>query len=142
MKTFKFNYFYCAVIVALTLMLSSGCSHKASVEESAAKPNVIVNESDKGREISLSIGQVLVIQLEANPTTGYTWEFEGDSFILKQLDEPKFQSETDMVGAPGVQEFSFKVTGRGQEILNLVYHRPWEKDTIPAETFFITIRVN
>jgi len=47
---------------------------------------VNVDEEDDGSQVELEQGQILVVTLESNPTTGYSWEVvETQESILKQV---------------------------------------------------------
>ena len=102
---------------------------------------VKLTTADNGSEIELKKGQSLVITLEANPTTGYTWEVVEplDEQVLRQVGEIEFKPESDLVGAGGVQIIQFKIVSAGRTALKLVYHRPWEKDVEPLKTFSIQV---
>jgi len=123
------------VIAALlaVLVLTAGCSPSRQVTLGA---------KDSGRQIEVKEGETLVIALEANPTTGYLWEVvESDQRILRQMGETEFQPESDKIGAPGLQTFHFKPQQAGNMRLQLVYHRPWEKDVDPLKTFSLQVTI-
>ncbi len=122
------------LLVAVALMAVSGC---------AAKPALALEGKDNGRQIELQKGQTLAISLEGNPSTGYTWEMaESEGSILRQVGEIEFKAESDLVGAPGTQTLRFEAVESGQTELKLVYHRPWEKDLEPLETFTLQVTVH
>jgi predicted secreted protein len=100
-----------------------------------------VTEANDGSEFELKKGQSLVITLEANPTTGYTWEVVEpvDEQVLRQVGEIEFESESDLIGASGVQIIRFGVVNAGRTNIKLVYHRPWETDVEPLKTFAIQV---
>ncbi len=103
---------------------------------------VKLDADDDGRQIELKAGQTLVISLEGNPTTGYTWEVaELNEQVLRQVGEAEFKPESDLDGAPGVQTLRFEAVNAGQTTLNLVYHQPWEEDVEPLETFSVQVIV-
>lgn len=88
---------------------------------------VTLHASDDGTRVELRRGQGLVISLEGNPTTGYTWNAVAyDGRILQQVGEPAFTPESDAIGAPGRQALSFEALAKGRTTLQVVYHRPWE----------------
>ena len=98
--------------------------------------------SDNGSQIKLNKGQMLVITLEANPTTGYTWEVvESNMSVIRQVGEIEFQPESSLIGAGGVQTLRFETMNVGQTPLKLIYHRPWEKDVKPLKTFSLQVIV-
>ena len=103
---------------------------------------VQLTAADNGSEIELKKGQALVITLEANPTTGYTWdvvEEPRDEQVLRQVGEIEFKQESDLIGAGGVQIIRFEVVNAGRAALKLIYHRPWETDVEPLKTFAIQV---
>ena len=114
-------------------------------EEFPPAESVGVNEDDDGGLIELELGEILVVTLESNPSTGYRWEqAENNESILEQLGEAEFKpSETGdppTVGAGGWEIFRFKAISAGQITLELVYHRSWE-DVEPLKTFSIQVLV-
>lgn len=56
--------------------------------------------------------------------------------------EPEFQADSQLLGAEGKMILRFKGVAPGKINLKLVYHRPWEKDVEPLETFVINIEVS
>lgn len=121
-----------AILLAL-LVLAAGCGPAKEVK---------LDASDNGRQVELQKGQALVITLESNPTTGFMWEVvELEESILRQIGEAEFQSESEAVGAGGTETFRFEAVKAGQMALKLVYHRPWEEDVEPLETFSLQVMV-
>ncbi len=105
---------------------------------------VQLTAADNGSTVELESGQVLSITLEANPTTGYTWEVVEplDGQVMRQVGEIEFipnRQESGIVGSGGVQIIRFECVNAGQTVLKLVYHRPWETDVKPLETFSIPV---
>ena len=102
---------------------------------------VQLTAADNGSEIELKKGNVLVITLKANPTTGYTWDVVEplDEQVMQQVGEIEFKPESDLIGAGGVQIIRFEIVNAGRAALKLVYHRPWETDVEPLKTFAIQV---
>jgi inhibitor of cysteine peptidase len=95
---------------------------------------------DNGSQIKLNTGQMLVIILEANPTTGFTWKVaELNANVLRQVGEIEFHPESNKLGSGGVQTLCIESVNVGQTSLKLVYHRPWEKDMEPLKTFSLQV---
>ncbi|MCP4611517.1 MAG: hypothetical protein GY845_22630 [Planctomycetes bacterium] len=113
----------------------------------AGAEEVNVNENDDGGQVELEQGQILVVTLESNPTTGYSWQqAENQETYLEQIGEAEFkQSLTDgppKVGAGGWEIFRFKAISAGKMTLQLVYHRPWEEGVEPVNTFSIDVLIH
>ncbi len=114
-------------------------------EEYPPAESVEVSEDDSGRQVELERGQILVITLESNPSTGYRWEqAENNESILEQIGEPEFKSsetsDPPIVGAGGREIFRFRAVSAGQMLLLFFYHRSWE-DAEPLKTFSIQVVV-
>ncbi len=131
------NRFSFVALFALlvTLTVATGCSPQ--------QQEVKASIGDDGREMQLKKGQPLVVTLEGNPTTGYSWEVAEplDEQVLRQAGEPEFKPESDLAGAGGVQILRFEAVNAGQTALNLAYRRSWEKDVEPLNTFSIQVVV-
>ena len=107
---------------------------------------VNVDEDDGGSQVELEQGQILIVTLESNPTTGYRWEVvETQDSILEQMGEAEFKpsetGEPPLVGAGGWEIFRFKAIGAAQMTLQLVYHRPWEEGVEHLKTFTLQVVV-
>lgn len=103
-----------------------------------------LDAGNNGSQIEIEQGQILVITLEANPTTGYTWEMiEGEEQILQQVGEIEFQPDSKLIGAPGIQTLRLEAVNVGKITLKLIYHhRPWEENVDPLETFSVQVVVH
>jgi inhibitor of cysteine peptidase len=124
-------------VLLAALVLAAGCGRSTEIK---------LDANDNGRRIELEKGQVLVITLESNPTTGYRWEVvEFEEPILQQMGGAEFKQsdprEPPPPGTGGWETFRFEATSAGQMALNLVYHRPWEEDVDPLETFSVQVIV-
>jgi len=103
---------------------------------------VRLGAEDNGRQIELERRQILIVSLDSNPSTGYTWEIaEIDELVLCQVGKVQFELGSRMPGAPGQQVFRFEAMGAGQTSLRLIYHRLWETGVEPARTFYIQVIV-
>ena len=123
------------ILAALALVLSIliACNGSAPVS---------LSEKDAGKSMELKQGDILIITLEGNPTTGYTWMMQPvDHPLLEQVGEPQVTPASDLLGAPGVMALRFKAVQPGQANLKLVYARPWEADTPPEKTFEVSLTV-
>jgi len=132
------------------LMLAGGCASSDSTPPDAdpdrgGEQLLVLGAEDNGSQVELTSGQVLEVTLESNPTTGYAWEVtEVDEAVLSQKGEAAFQQapkeDEQMVGVGGTETFRF-ASATGETTLTLVYHRPWEKDVEPLETFMVQVVV-
>ena len=115
----------------LVLVVITGCAK-----------NVEVNQEMNGGSVELEQGQTLVLKLASNPTTGYDWEIvDLNGAILEQVGEVDHKADSGLIGSGGVNTYTFKAVGSGNMQLTLVYHRSWEKDIPPIETFELDVIV-
>ena len=126
-------------VALLTLLAALTVATSCSPQQQEVKAGI----DNNGHEMQLKKGQTLVVTLEANPTTGYSWEVVEpfDEQVLRQVGEAEFKQESNALGAGGVQILRFEAVNAGKTTLKLVYHRPWEKDVEPLETYSLQVVV-
>jgi inhibitor of cysteine peptidase len=100
---------------------------------------VKICQSDGGKQINVRVGELIAVALESNPSTGFIWKWDEPESeipgILMLAHEPETSSISKVPGAPAITTFSFRVTRAGSELLKLIYHRPFESEVEPAESF-------
>ena len=121
------------IVLAVTMILSTGCGPR----------EVKVTTAENGGQIEVKAGDQFVVELEGNPSTGYTWEARDlDTNMFQQIGDAEFTSgDPGLVGAGGTLALTFKAIQAGTGTLTLVYHRSWEPDVAPADTFTVTVIV-
>ena len=121
----------CAIVVLLSACAGPGGA------------SVTLRETDVGRTIDLKRGDKLIVELEGNPTTGFSWTMADlESDVLKAEGEPEFSADPGMVGGSGTFTFTFAAARSGTMLLKLLYHQAWDKETPPAKTFDVTVTVD
>lgn len=104
---------------------------------------LVLDETDDGATVEMEVNDTFKVVLKGNPTTGYSWTAvisEQDAGILRQMGEPTYVPDSDLVGAGGTYMFTFEAMAPGQAVLQLEYARPWES-VPPEKTFTVTVRV-
>ena len=123
-------------VVLFAVLVLAACSKSGGA-------SVTLYHTDAGRTIKLKRGDVLSIELEGNPSTGFTWQVASvEEGILKQ--EGDYEFEADQPGLPGsggTCTFTFAAVGVGQTALEMIYHQPWDEETPPSKTFQIAVVV-
>lgn len=99
----------------------------------SAESGPLVTEDNA--EFVVSIGDEFTIVLEANVTTGFSWQLETplDESILVHVDDDYIAPGTDAVGSPGKQELTFRAVGNGSTRIDLWYIRSFDSPPDPAE---------
>ena len=122
------------IFTALTLVVLAG--HADSYGQKAQEPAATT--------IEVNLGENAVITLEANHTTGYSWQLAKpvDKAMLEFVESKYVASNTGLIGSGGKEVWTFKALKKGQTEVALKYVQPWEKDAPPAReaTFVIIIK--
>jgi predicted secreted protein len=87
--------------------------------------------------ISVSKGEAFVIELAANPTTGYEWQPDFDPAALK-LAGREFVRSGAAVGEGGAERFRFESLAAGATRLAFAYRRGWESAIKDQAVFQVT----
>lgn len=121
----------------------------------ASSPNEVrLSDADNGKTVRLARGGKVIVSLESNPTTGFSWyagEMAGPELALSG--EPTFvppASTSPVVGAAGTQVFTFATTDVGMPPpgtpavvqVTLEYKRAFEPNTPPEKTFKFTVKID
>lgn len=119
---------------------------------STTAPSVVIAPVDGGT-VMLAPGSTLELSLDANPTTGFSWQLDEIPTGLALTGEPTYVAINDVpggtlrTGAGGTQRWRFKVDAaakdgdHGDGTLRLSYRRPWEKDVAPAKTYTANVQI-
>ena len=95
-----------------------------------------LTEKDSGRTLEMRVGEFLEVVLRGNPTTGYIWSMAApDNGIIQKVGESEFEPDRQSRGSGGNTIFRFKAVEVGETSLKLIYHRPFEKEKPPINSF-------
>ena len=86
---------------------------------------------------------IILIALESNPTTGYSWEASYDETMLELVEETYElgeYAELGVVGAGGTELFRFRALESGEVEITMVYKRAWEEEGIDQKVFNVDIK--
>ncbi len=84
----------------------------------------------------------IVIELEANPSTGYSWcsTTEGGAVMLSKVESIVPEGAEQLPGSPITQRYTFEVSGIGTTTVTFEYARAWESQK-PIRTVVYKISV-
>jgi inhibitor of cysteine peptidase len=95
-----------------------------------------------GESITVGTGTRFAVELEANPTTGYTWQMTADPGGQVQLVGSDYAATgTQLPGSGGTQTFTFQAAATGTTSLAFGYVRPWETGVAPVKTATFPVKV-
>ncbi len=92
--------------------------------------------------VEAGVGDTVVLDLEANATTGYEWTFTaGDTFIIEKSEYVPDENPEQLAGRGGTQVVTLRVTEAGESRLTGTYARSWETPSPDAQPdLVVTVR--
>ena len=103
----------------------------------AMKPERVIAitlSGNKQKTIRVHKGDTLLVKLQMASGTGFVWQVSGKPNFCKQGDTKYEHIKSSMPGAPLMEIMSFTITTSGVEDILFIYHRPFEKNKVPAKT--------
>lgn len=96
---------------------------------------------DPSTLVEVKVGDVFVLALDANPSTGYQWQLTQppDSLTIQPQGSTYHPPATMVPGAVGSEEWMFRAVGTGQTTIVLSYVRAWEKDAVRVAAFRVGV---
>jgi inhibitor of cysteine peptidase len=128
-----------AVLLAAASLAACGSSGGGSDGGSPATPKTIAITpvAQTGTTVDAAVGDTIVVSLEANPTTGYTWELTaGDTIEVASSEYVADPNPDEMSGAGGTQVVTLKVTKAGASDLTGMYRQQWNSPSPGAQPDF------
>ncbi len=129
--------------LGLSLALMSNCVIASAKAHSVKKATGLqISNPDKAIQVTQKKPE-FTITLKSNATTGYRWFIQSLNQKLLEIKNSEYIApDSNMMGAPGYQTWSFKVKSNGFKAprvlkIKFVYARPWEPKA--AETLSFTI---
>ena len=102
----------------------------------------ILTSADGGSRLELRVGDVLVVRLPENPSTGFVWSREGSGGDALRLVRSEYLPTAEgAVGGGGQRSFSFRAIATGTVEMRLKLWREWEGDKSIVDRFVATVRV-
>jgi predicted secreted protein len=140
-----------AIILGTLLITGIACGGKSAspTPTPTTTPTTTANEvnvdaSYNGSEITLAVGNQLIVTLESNETTGYTWNLSSisDTNVIKKIRNEYITptpSDPPLLGQGGISIWTFEALAAGTATISMQELRSWEVE--PVNTFVITVIV-
>jgi predicted secreted protein len=119
-----------ALLGVALLAWAAGCASAKVYREGAAT-------------ITGRVGELAVIELDADPATGYSWATVGniDPRVVTLMETSFVAPPTSAAGAQGRQRWTFRLVGSGSAIITFGYGRTWANAPAEKATMFsVTVR--
>ena len=96
---------------------------------------------DDGSAMEIAIGTIVIISLEGNPSTGFSWTIDSiDQTILKNIQSNFDSASGASIGSNGKFIFRFQCLKKGDGKISLKYWRHWEGDTSVTKRFEVKVK--
>jgi inhibitor of cysteine peptidase len=93
-------------------------------------------------DLAMEVGDKIILELCSNQTTGFKWNYEmSTDGILDEIDYEYIEPEDGVVGAPGMESWTFKAVQKGTTQIKMEYSQPWEGGTKAEWTYTLTVTV-
>jgi inhibitor of cysteine peptidase len=127
------------LILAVAVLALAACGD----DDDSGSAEQTFTEANSGEEVQVDPADRFEVQLESNPTTGYSWVLDEESTggVISLEDDEFVEPDSDLVGAPGTQVFTFEAVESGTTTLRLEYVRPFEDDPVAEQTMELVIEV-
>ena len=142
MSTYILEKFCIISFLFSSITLNVNCGHSNS--QRTPMTDTLKIEGCQAK-ISVKLGSVLELKLEATPGTGSQWLLKDSSQLLQLLDADNLKFSTPetkepIVGQSGHQRLHFRTKKKGEETIHLIYKRTWEAES--TNSCDIKIEVN
>ncbi|HBN83493.1 MAG TPA: hypothetical protein DDZ89_06570 [Clostridiales bacterium] len=106
-------------------------------------PEVVVTADDAFKTLNVKSGTFFTIELEATPSTGYTWSFKitNDEVVQYIKDEYIPAKDTETLGASGLHRFVFRAMSDGETSIKMQYEKSFADSKEPAQFRDFNIKV-
>ena len=110
------------MIILIIGLFEAGCSDS----------NEVMVRLHGDETIVLRSGHSFKVELNANPTTGYTWQVNTDkvSGLISEKVKSAYQRKNDLIGGGGIKIYTFYADGKGRGEIGFIYKRSWEDQAV------------
>ena len=127
------------LIPALSMSSCIVTSHDYNVELSCEQ---FAENNHYSSDFELEIGDKIRMELCSNSTTGFQWDYEITiENIVKEEDYDFEEPEGDVIGAAGIELWTFEAVEKGTTEIQMEYSQPWEGGLKAEWTYTITVTV-
>ena len=130
-------------VEAATAATSADTDAKAA--SAPAKAEVHLNDKDNGKTVKVAVGGTVILTLDANATTGFSWEkadkVDKDILKLEKNDYMQAPNPNGLLGVGGTTVIVYRALKKGKAKIDLTYMQPWEPDSKFNTDYTITVEV-
>ena len=98
-------------------------------------------EDINGKNIELSKGKTVSVEVSALGAAGYSWMIEKNKEDIVDVNFSTLKNNSKAIGGPVKMKIELKALKTGVSDVKLVYKRAWEKDIPPVDSIACKIIV-
>ncbi len=122
------------VILVVSVLSFASCGSQTGM--------VTLSTADNGKTVHVHTGDLVMIKLNENPSTGYLWAIDqSDNAILSLQGSDYTPTPGEALGSGGTRAFTFVAKKPGTVHLRLKLWRSFEGDASIIQRFGVTIQV-
>ncbi len=130
-------------ILSLSFLIAEDVSSK---EKEPAKgfimPEIVIIKKDAGKIFKAIQGNIILIRLNENPSTGYQWKIYLSDERVVLFEKSDFSPGAEKtIGSGGTRTFQLKTKSSGFVKIILKLKKEWEPDDSAIDKFEVTIKV-
>jgi predicted secreted protein len=139
----KFRILIVSAMLLVVTLLSSCYSSSIIINidvdcnEFEAKSNTI------GNEFEIEVNDGIRAKLCANPSTGFQWvcKMDDEDGVMKLESQEYVAPDAELVGAYGMDVWTFKAVKEGTALITMEYSQDWEGGIKAERTYVLDITV-
>jgi predicted secreted protein len=133
-------------IVLIFLMLITSLSLSSCITSRDINVDITCDQFNENHhmrnEFQVEIGDKIRAKLCSNATTGFKWEYEmSNENVLNEEDYDFEEPKGDVVGAAGIEVWTFEAVNKGTTEVRMAYSQPWEGGEKEVWTYSVTVKV-
>ncbi|MDC3960425.1 protease inhibitor I42 family protein [Polyangium jinanense] len=128
-------YSYSAILALVGMMPAS-----------AQAREIVLSNADNGKRVTVQSGDEVILRLESNASTGYSWHMVLSPTSIMKLTQHRYvpgRCPGGAVGCPGIEEFHFvpavSASHELGEWLRMLYLRPFDPGVAGATLWQVDV---
>lgn len=132
-----------AVLAAFIMLVGCSSQGAAATKTIDVSMDEVLDQSAITRDVTLAVGDTLKVSLGANHSTPFRWRADpkiADPALLKQASHEYVRGDTDRIGAPGTEVWTFTALKPGTTTI-IANYGSVVGDAAPTCTFTANVTV-
>jgi inhibitor of cysteine peptidase len=102
---------------------------------------VAITRAQQDDVVAVKRGDVIVVELPDQPSTGYRWDVASSDPALVEIEGSAYKGAGPGVGGGGITTWRLRARALGRTRLDFKRHRPWEGDRSVVDRFAVTLDI-